>query len=247
MDTGLLSGTDADSLTVLDIAYGIGLGILQSDQCDLHIDQGTLRDLLVHSHDIGQQIAVDIQFVTPLLEGDAVYLLALDRSRLIGRIDLDDVVGAFFLLLQQFQCFIGVAGSDDTVGYLSLDQAGGIGIADIRQCNEVTEGGHSVCTTCSRISTCQGRKLSQIIHPVDLRQSITQRKSYRSTGRRHMFERSGCGKSCSFLQLFYQLPAVESIQEIDISGLAVQHGHRQITAVFHEDSGRLLVRVTSVF
>ena len=39
------------------------------------------------------------------------------------RIDLDDVVGAFFLLLQQFQCFVGVAGSDDTVGYLSLDQA----------------------------------------------------------------------------------------------------------------------------
>ena len=73
MDTGLLSGTDTDSLTILDIAYGIGLGILQSDQCDLHIDQGTLRDLLVHSHDIGQQITVDVQFVTTLLKGDAVY------------------------------------------------------------------------------------------------------------------------------------------------------------------------------
>ena len=60
MDTGLLSGTDADSLTVLDIAYGIGLGILQGDQCDLHIDQGALRDLLVHSHDIGQQVTIDV-------------------------------------------------------------------------------------------------------------------------------------------------------------------------------------------
>ena len=38
--------TSTDSLTILDIAYGIGLGILQGDQCDLHIDQSTLRDLL---------------------------------------------------------------------------------------------------------------------------------------------------------------------------------------------------------
>ena len=62
-----------------------------------------------------------------------------------------------------------------------------------------------------------------------------------------MLKRSGCGKSRSFLQLLDQLPAVESIQEVDISGLAVQDGNRQVTAVFHEDSGRLLVRVTSVF
>ena len=99
VDTGLLSGTDADSLTVLDIAYGIGLGILQSDQCDLHIDQGTLRDLLVHSHDIGQQITVDVQFVTTLLKGDAVHLLVLDGSGPVGRIDLDDIVSAFLSAL----------------------------------------------------------------------------------------------------------------------------------------------------
>ena len=99
MDTGLLSGTDADSLTVLDIAYGIGLGILQSDQCDLHIDQGTLRDLLVHSHDIGQQVTIDVQFVTTLLKSDTIYLLVLDGSGPVGRIDLDDIVSTLFLLL----------------------------------------------------------------------------------------------------------------------------------------------------
>ena len=99
MDTGLLSGTDADGLTVLDIAYGIGLGILQSDQGDLHIDQGTLRDLLVHSHDIGQQVTIDVQLVTTLLKSDTIYLLVLDGSGPVGRIDLDDIVSTLFLLL----------------------------------------------------------------------------------------------------------------------------------------------------
>ena len=62
-----------------------------------------------------------------------------------------------------------------------------------------------------------------------------------------MLERRCCAHTGCLFQLRHQLPAVESIQQVDIARLAVQHSDGQIAAVFHIDAGRLLVRVTAVF
>ena len=55
---------------------------------------------LFSSHDVGDQLVVDVQLLTALLEGYAVHLLVLDRSRYISRIDLNHVVVSFFLLIE---------------------------------------------------------------------------------------------------------------------------------------------------
>ncbi len=62
-----------------------------------------------------------------------------------------------------------------------------------------------------------------------------------------MLKRSRSRKPCGLFQFFYQLPAVQGIQEVNITGFAAQHLDREITSVLHVDAGRLLVWIASVF
>ena len=60
-----------------------------------------------------------------------------------------------------------------------------------------------------------------------------------------MLETGGGRQTCGNLQFLDQLPRVESVQEIDIAGTAVQYFNGQF-ALFHVDSGRLLVGVATI-
>ena len=208
MDAGLLARADADGLSVLHIADGIGLGILQGDQGDLHVDERRLRNVLFIRYHVGKQLFIHAQLVSPLLEGDAVHLLSLDFSRTVIRIDLDHIVVPLFLLFQNFQRLRRVAGSDHTIGNLSLDEFCRVHIADVGQGNKISEGGHPVRAARPRIGAGQGRKLSQIIHPIDLCQRLRQRKPHRSACRGNVLEGGRRRKSRGFLQFLHQLPAV---------------------------------------
>ena len=53
----------------------------------------------------------------------------------------------------------------------------------MEQGNEIAEGRHTVRASGPRIGTCQRRKLTQIIHPVNLCQRIRQRQPHRRAGR----------------------------------------------------------------
>ena len=171
------------------------------------------------------------------------------RSRYKVLINLDHIVVSFFLLLQDFQCFLCVSRCNNTVRYLSLDQKCCIFITHIRKRNKITKRGHSVSTACSCIRTCKRGKILpvHIIYPVDLCQSLCKRKSYSSTGRRYMFKRCSCRKSCCFLQIGYQLPAIKSIQEIDISRSSGKDLYRKLRSVCHINFCRFLIRVTAIF
>ena len=92
VDSRLLSCSDTDSLTVLDIAYAVGLRVLQSDKRDKQIVLFVLRDILVFGYDIGQQLVVYVKLVSALFKRNAENLLSLDRVRNIIFIDFDDVI-----------------------------------------------------------------------------------------------------------------------------------------------------------
>ena len=77
MYPGLLPRPDTDRLSVLDIAYGIGLRILQSDHRNGKIDLRLFCELLILRHDICKELIVDLQLVPSLLEGNAEHILAL--------------------------------------------------------------------------------------------------------------------------------------------------------------------------
>ena len=247
MDTGLLAGADADGLSVLDIADRVGLGVFEGNQSDQQVDLCALRQRLIFGNDVVEQLGADLQVVSALLEGDAKHVLVLKLSRNIVRVDFDDVVAAFALLLQDGQRFVGVAWSDDAVGNLALDDAGGAFVADVGQRDEVAVGGHSVRASGSGIGAGDWGKLAQVIDKVDFAQRLVQRQADRGAGRGNVFEGSCCRQAGGLLELLDQLPAVEGVQEIDVARFAVEHLDWQLASVLHKDAGRLLIGVAAIF
>ena len=132
MDAALLAGADADGLTADGVADGIGLGVLQGDHGDGQIHFGAVGQVLVLGHDVGEEIVIDDQFVAALFEGHAEDLFALQGSGLVFWIDLDDAVAALFFLLQKLEGLRLITGSDDAIGDLTADDAGGGVITRIR-------------------------------------------------------------------------------------------------------------------
>ena len=220
VNAALLPGTDADGLTILGIAHGIGLGVLEHDQCYHQVTLGFLRQVVILGHNILQQVFVNDEFVPSLLEGNAEDLLPLHRGGTVGRIDDHNVVVALLLSLQQLQGFFRVAGGDNAVGHFRLNEPGGAFIAHVAKGNPVPEGGHPIRTPCPGIGAGQRGQLL-IPHEVNLPQGVRQGQTQGGTGRAYMLKGSGGRQMGGTLQFADQLPAVQCIQKIDVAGLAV--------------------------
>ena len=248
MDTALLTGTDTDSLTILHVAYRVTLSIFQGDERDNQVALSLCSEVLVLGRDILEESwIIELHLVASLLEGNTEYLLVLDRSWHVVRINLDDAVGTLALLLQHLDSLRGKAWSNHAIAYLTLDEESSSLIAYIAQGNKVTVRAHAVCTTSTNISASQRRKFKiYVIAEVNLLQCVAQWQADGSTSRRNMFETSGSRHSCSCLQFLDQLPRVESIQEVDVARTAVDNFDRQFPSVIHIDARRLLIRIASV-
>ena len=97
---GLLSGADADRLSVLRVADGIGLRIFQRDEGDEKVPfrLGSGMSLFSVTTLSRMSLSISRSFLA-LLKGNAEDILVLERAGLIGRIDLDHVVIAVLFLL----------------------------------------------------------------------------------------------------------------------------------------------------
>ena len=92
VDAGLLSCTDTDRLTIVSIAYRVGLCILQSDQGDHKVTLCGFREIFVGGDYICKNVIVDDKLVASLFKCDTENILVLKRFRHIFRIDIDGVV-----------------------------------------------------------------------------------------------------------------------------------------------------------
>ena len=232
VDAALLTGSDADSLSVLDIADAVALCIFQCDEGNLQVADRLRSEVLVLRRNLLEEFrVVEIAVVAALLKGDAEDLLVLDRFGYIVRVDLDDAVSTLALGLEDFQGFGCVVGCDDAVADLTLDESGGSFVAGVAQCTEVAIGAHAVSTTGAGIGTGQGRKLKvNVIHEIDLLQRVAQWQTYGSSCRRYVLEAGGGGQAGSGLELFDQLPAVESVEEVDVACAAIDDLNGQFAA-----------------
>lgn len=55
MDAALLSGTDADGLSVLHIAHAVALRVLEDDEGDDEISLGFIAEMLVFGGDMHEE------------------------------------------------------------------------------------------------------------------------------------------------------------------------------------------------
>ena len=67
------------------------------------------------------------------------------------------------------------------------------------------------------------------------------------TGWADVLEAGRSGQTGGRFQLSHQLPAVQGVQEVDETRASVQHLHGQLAAVAHEDAGRFLIGIATVF
>ena len=220
MDAALLAGAHADGLAVFHVAHGVGLGVLQGDEGDNQIPLGLLGEGLVLGGQVFQQAPVDFQLVAALLKGDAEHVLVLHRGGLVLGVNLHHVVAALALLLQDGQGLIGVAGGDDAVGHLPLQQQSGLLVAHVGESRPVAVGGHAVRAPGGGIGAGQGGKL-QVIHKVDFLQGVGKGHVHGGASGADVLKGSGGGQAGGLLQLLDQLPAVEGVQKVDVAGLAV--------------------------
>ena len=93
----LLTRADTDSLPVIGKADGVRLREFERDERDYKIGLCSVRDVLVFRNNVVEQLVVDPEIVASLLKRHAEYLLLLNHSRNIFRIDLYDVVVALAL------------------------------------------------------------------------------------------------------------------------------------------------------
>ena len=173
--TGLLSGAYTDGLSVFYETYRVRLGVFEDDQRNLHISLCLFGQFFVICHQIGNQFIINCQFLSSLFKSNTKHFFMFQWSRYIIRINLNHIIISFFLLRQNLQSFRCITRCNYTVRYLSLDQQGGIFVAYVRQRNKITERRHTVCTSCSCVSTGNRREVFpvHIIYPVDFCQCLT--------------------------------------------------------------------------
>ena len=226
VDTALLTSTDTNSLTVLDIANRVRLRIFQCNQGDNQVALSLCGEGLVLGGDVLKQSRViQFDFVTSLFESHTKALLTFNGLGLVGRVNLDDVVSTLALVFQNLDGLSGKVGSNHTIAYLTLQEQGGSSIAGVAQRYKVAIARHTVGTTCSGISTGNSALVQSlhIIHEINLLQGVAQRKTYSSTCRADMLERGSSGQTSSLFQLLYQLPGVQCIKEVDVAWASVNH------------------------
>ena len=139
MNTGLLSCTNTDCLSVFYKADRIGLCVFQNDQGNFKVSFSFLSKFFILCNNIGDQLIINSKFLTTLLKSNAKYLFVFQRFRNIILINLDHIIVALFLLFQDLKCFLCVSRRDNSVRNLPLDQHCRILVTYIRKRNKITE------------------------------------------------------------------------------------------------------------
>ena len=208
VNSRLLACAYADSLSVICKTYGVGLCVLECDECDDEIAYSFLRQVLLCCDNVAQQLLIDPEEIVSLLECNAEYHLGLLLRRHVVRVDLDDVVAALSLGLQQLERFVSISRSDDAVRNLSLDELCSRYVADVRQSYPVTERAHSVGSSCSCISACERRLVESldVVNEAGLLELFRQNGSYCCARRADVLEAGSCRHAKLFLELLDELP-----------------------------------------
>lgn len=247
VDAALLTSSDTDGLSVLDVADGVALRIFQRDEGDDQVALSLRGERLVLRRNVlEERRVVEAHLVATLLEGDAKHLLALDGGRGVGRVYLDDTVGALALLAEDLQGLWSVAWGYHAVAHLALDEACRGFVANVAQGTEVSIGAHAVGTTRTGVGRGERSELEvHVIDEVNFLQCVVQRQSDGCSRGTDVLERS-CGREArSLLQLLDELPTIECVEQVDVSWATAEHLDGQLS-LLHKHAGGFLVGVAAV-
>mmetsp|Transcript_50236 Transcript_50236/g.106739 ORF Transcript_50236/g.106739 Transcript_50236/m.106739 type:complete len:411 (+) Transcript_50236:326-1558(+) len=245
INSALLTGTDANHHAVLGVADRVGLGVLDGDHAQDHVELGLLREVLFRRGDLLQEAHV-ADLVVPLLhEADAASHSELHVRELEVVVRLQHDEFAALLGLQNLQGLRLEARSDDTIRDLNLEDAGGGHIDLVGDSHEVAERAQGVGISRSHIGS---RDIRQWLAPnlVDVELSVAQGNPDGSTSRRDVLE--GCSRrlASALGELMHQLPGVDGIQQIDVPRGSCDHLEGEFLPIDGAETRWQLMRVAAV-
>lgn len=182
--------------------------------------------------------------VSPLLEGDSEHLARLVLRRLPRRIDLQHAIGAIALAAQDIQSLGLVAGRDDAVGDLALEELGGGHVDHVGEGRPVAERAKPVGPSRAGVGGGQRREL-QVVDEGRALDRLAHGHRNGGARRAHVLERRGRGELKRPSKLAHQLPGVARVQEVDVAGRARQHANGQ-GPLGRVNPGRRLVGIASI-
>ena len=208
VNAALLSGTDADGLTVLYVTYRVRLCILQCDERDDKVADGVGSEVLCLCGDVLEELRiVQTNLVASLLEGNAEHLLVLYRCGHVSGVYLYHVVCALALCLQNLDSLGSEVGCDYAVAHLTLDECGCGSVASVAKSHEVAVRAHAVGAAGTCISACNRRQLYlHVVNEINLLQRVAQRQAYCGSCGRDVLERRCGGQTGGCLQFLHKLP-----------------------------------------
>ena len=248
MNSGLLTGTQANYLASSSVADRVALSILGDNGGDGEIALGVLGEsAILGSDDGGEGLGRDLNIVATLGESDTEDGAGLALAGLELRVNLEHEVTTTLLLLENLNGGGLKAGRDNTIRNLLANDGSGRDIDNVAESNHVTEAAHAIGTTGAGIGLGKGRGLDtgDIIDHVDLALIGSQLKANGSTGGRDVLEAGGGRLAESLLELLDEGPGVEGIEEVDVAGGTVDNGEGKL-ALLDVGSSRLLVGVGTI-
>ena len=248
MNSRLLSCTDADCLSLVCIAYRVRLSVLKSDKSYNKVTHCLLGKRLILGYDILEERRLNLKVVSSLLKGNSVYLLGLLLCGNVLGVDFNYIVITLLLRLEYLERLVGIAGSYNTVGNLTLDKECRSLVAHVGEGNPIAEGGHSVGSARSRVCAGKGRvvKTLDVIYEAGSLKLVGELNANRRRGGAYVLEGGRRCKTGSLLKLLNELPGVKCIKKVYVSGSARENLYRKLGAVCHINLRRLLVGVTAV-
>lgn len=261
VNSGLLSSTETNDLSVVGVAHRVALSVLESDGGDGKVTSSALGEgsSVLGGDDGVEVLGGDLNIVTVLLEVDTVDSAGLSSGRVVLRVDLKDEVSATLLLLEDLKSGFFVARSNDTVRDLLGDDASSRNINDVAESNHVAKAAHAVGTTGTSVSLGEAGLVNalNVVDKVDLLLLLSKRETNGSTSRRNVLEASSGGLAKGLVELLNERPGVKGVEEVDVTGRATKDlegkvalgnvgGSRLLVGVGAVSESAVLVAVTSV-
>mgnify|MGYP001064455127 CR=1 FL=1 len=157
VDTALLTCSDTDGLSVLNVAHRVALGVFQGDEAYDEVAFSLFGECLVLCWDVLEECrVVEFHIVASLLECYSVHLFALYWFRYVQRIHLYDVVCTLAFAFQYLQSFWSIVRCNHTVAYLTFDESGCCYVASVAQCHEVAVRTHAVGAAGADVAVLEG-------------------------------------------------------------------------------------------
>mmetsp|Transcript_57431 Transcript_57431/g.171318 ORF Transcript_57431/g.171318 Transcript_57431/m.171318 type:complete len:489 (-) Transcript_57431:193-1659(-) len=249
IDAGLLSRSHSDHHAVLSKTDRVGLGVFDAYGGDNHVAYDSVRESILVGGDHLLDVLLGHNGIVPLLrKGHAVHLPVLQLSRIVIALGGQHNKLPPLFRFQNLQRLRSISGCHDTVRHFLLQNESGRLVHLVGHRGEITERTHGIGVTGPQVRQCDGSQLGGLFLRDFVRGALIVGEWYRHCRTRgtDVLKTGGGGQSGRFAQFFDELPRVGSVQEVNVSGNAVEDIEREVGAETGEDLGGLLVGVAPV-